>query len=140
VLVAVSAPRGALLGPSLVTGQVLDDDPPPTVRIAPARAAEGGTLRFAVTVSPRSGLATQVRLRLVDGTARRGTDFAGALRPQDAEVVVEVPPGATSAVAAVDALRDDREEGPETFRVRVVEVLQARLVGPRTVTGTISGP
>ena len=108
-------------------------DVAPVVAVADARAREGvdETIGFTVTLSPSSGETVTVDYETADGTAVAFEDYvavSGTLlfRPGDTEVTV-----------LLDVLDDARDEGEETFTLRLSNALGASL-GDAEATGTIA--
>ena len=109
------------------------DDAGPALSVADARAQEGvdETIGFTVTLSPASGETVTVDYETADGTAKAFEDYvavAGTLlfRPGDTEVTV-----------LIDVLDDARDEGEETFTLRLGNASGASL-GDAEATGTIA--
>ena len=103
---------------------IRDDDPVPRVRLSDATVTEPTEGVEQATVVLRLDRPTsrevEVRLTTVAGTAD-ALDFT----PVDA--VVTVPAGATRATVRVTVLPDELVEDAETFEVRVLATLGARV-------------
>ena len=159
--VELSGPSGATLERDTATGTILDNDgdgggdgdggdtddgdtddgdtddgeetaslPRLTISDAPA-AGEGGTARFAVTLSPPSQQAVTVAFATADGTARAGADYtptSGTLRFE---------PGDTAGTLAVPVLDDEILEDTETFSMELSGPVGATL-GDGTGSATIT--
>jgi len=141
-LLAMSVPRSALVDRSIGIGQVIDDDPTPTVVVRGASAVEGdGVLSFPIRLSIPSDKGVVVLGGLVDGTAKLGRDFRAEHDEPGQEPVREVvgfvEPGTASGLITVQLVNDHVHEARETFTVRIDEVLEGVLTGPHVVTGTI---
>lgn len=115
----VALVSGSLLriGDATGRGTILDNDPPPALRLSDAEVQEPvtGTSDATVTVrlSRPSGRPIAVRL-----ATRPGTATAADYRPVD--VTLRFPPGRTTARVAVPVLADTRVEPVERFRLVVV--------------------
>jgi hypothetical protein len=137
-LLVMSVPRSALVDRSIGTGQVIDDDPTPTAVVKDASAVESdGVLNFPISLSGPSDKGVVVLGELVDGTAMLGSDFRAEHDDPGREVVGFVEPGAASGLITVQLVNDHVHETKEAFTVRIDEVLEGVLAGPRVVTGTI---
>jgi len=141
-LLVLSVPHEALVGRSIGTGAVLDDDPTPTVVVGDASAGEGdGGLSFPIRLSAPSDKGVVVVGELVDGTAVLGTDFRaehddGQGEPER-EIFGFVEPGTAEGSMSVVLIDDRLREGDETFSARILKVWEATLSGPPVVVGTI---
>jgi Calx-beta domain len=141
-LFVMSVPRNALVDRSIGTGQVIDDDPTPTVAIKDGSAVESdGVLGFPIRLSGPSDKGVVVLGGLFDGTALLGSDFRAEHDDPEGDpvrmVVGFVEPGTASGLIPVQLVNDHVREGKETFTVRIDEALEGVLAGPRVVTGTI---
>jgi Calx-beta domain len=141
-LLVMSVPRNALVDRSIGTGQVIDDDPTPTVVVKDGSAVESdGVLGFPIRLSAASDKAVLVLGELVDGTAKLGRDFRAEEDDGQGEPVRSVlgfiEPGTASGLIPVRLINDHARENKETFSVRIDDVLEGILAGPRVVTGTI---
>lgn len=107
--------------------RILDDDPPPEIRLGPAVASEGGhrnRIQIPVTLSAPSGRETVISWRTFDGTARGSGDYVAV------DTVTVVPAGATRATLEVQLVDDERREFPEWFGVRASVGEEATLLAP----------
>ena len=105
----------------------------PSLSVADARAEEGTdeTIAFTVTLDPSSPGTVTVDYETADGTATAFEDYvavAGTLlfRPGDTEVTI-----------LLDVLDDAKDEGEETFTLRLSDASGASL-GDAEATGTIA--
>ena len=101
---------------------VLDDDPPPQVRVRVVRdrVSEGGTLVWVLSWRPASDYAPFVRRRLLAVRHGRGADADDL--PRGFPAVSELPlatPGVRRWVVRVPIRRDGRAEPSEVVRLRV---------------------
>lgn len=103
----------------------------PSLSIADAMAAEGGTARFAVTLSAASDRAVTVSYWTASGTASEGTDYDGA------SGTLTFSPGTTRQVIAIQTREDDLAEPDEAFTVTLSEPSGATLA-VATAAGTIA--
>ena len=99
---------------------IIDDDPPPFLRISDASGDEGEVLTFEVTLDTASGLPVNVEYRTVpNSSATPGTDYT----PVSQWTPLVIDPGdpdprrATFAVATLGP--DGVDEGAETFLVEL---------------------
>ena len=90
---------------------VLPEETISVLRVADARAPEGGTLSFRVTLSPSSSSAVTVEWATRDGTASSGADYAAG------SGVLEFVPGETVKRVLVGVWADDDVDGVETLTV-----------------------
>ena len=118
---------GTLATDTTAVGRIRDDDDPPDIAIADARAEESaGEIAFPVHLEARSGVPVAVRYRTSDGTAQAGEDYASTVGSLTFAV------GQTSATIRVKVVHDTRDEPDETFRV-----LLSAAQGETAATGTI---
>ena len=104
----------------------------PALRIADARVREAprAVLRFVVRLQRASPRPVRVSYRTVDGTARAGEDYKARHGRLD------FAPGEIAKKIVVPVIDDLRDEGEETMRVRLGQVVGAVLADP-VATGTI---
>ena len=123
--VTLSNPLGATLQAATGSGTIIDDDapppPPPTLSISDASGAEGGVLRFRVTLSRVAGRPVMVDYRTVGGTAQQGTDYEAA------SGTLTFAPGTTLQTVGIRSREDAEDEPNETFRVTLSNPLGATL-------------
>ena len=107
-------------------------DAGPALIVADARAREGvdETIGFTVRVSPASGETVTVDYETADGTAMAGEDYWGVAG------TLVFRPGDTERTVLVDVLDDAKDEGEETFTLRLSNATGARLADAEA-TGTI---
>ena len=129
--VELAAPTGgAALDPeaSVAAAVVEDDDAPPSLAVADARAVEGEDAVFEATLSPAPGRAVPVTWSSADVTATAGADYTAV-----AGAALTFAAGETSRLLTVETLTDaDDTEGDETFGVTV---RRAALAGEPGDTG-----
>lgn len=110
---------------------IVDDDPPPVVRVGDAPAApEGTNASFGVALSAPSGRDVSVAFTTVNGTAIAGQDYTAR------SGTLTIPAGATAAAIAVPLIDDTADEPAETFQLRISAPIAATL-GTATGTATI---
>ena len=109
--ISLSDARNATLGTSQATGTIEDDDPLPSLSIGDADAAEGGTLNFAVSLSPSSRRQVTVQYTTADGTATVEQDYTSA------SGTLTFEPGQETKRLFVTLLQDSVHEGSETLSV-----------------------
>ena len=97
------------------------EEPVSVLRVADARAPEGGTLSFRVTLSPASSSAVTVEWATREGTASSGADYAAG------SGVLEFAPGETVKQVLVAVPADDDVEGVETLTVVLSNVTGAEI-------------
>ena len=105
------------IAPATAQLTIIDDDPPPFLRISDASADEGEVLTFEVTLDTASGLPANVEYRTVpNSSATPGTDYTPV--SQWAPLVID--PGDTSETFDVATIGPDGDdEGAETFLVEL---------------------
>ena len=116
------------------TGMIEDDDDPPGITLADARADEGaGEVAFPVGLDAPSGRQVTVSYGTEDGTAEAGEDYAAA------QGTLTFVAGQTSATIRIPVENDALDEADETFIVRLSksEPFYAELPSDPTATGTI---
>jgi Calx-beta domain/FG-GAP-like repeat len=113
-----------------------DADPLPTISIADVSVAEGdsGTTSagFNLALSSASGKLVSLTYSTADGTATAGSDFQAA-----SNQVLNIAPGATSAVISIPVNGDVSIEPDETFFINLSNALNstiARAQGSGTIT------
>lgn len=106
---------GTVRGELQVT--IVEDDPPPIVRINDASVQEGNTGRttatFEVTLTKPAESPVTVWVNTMDGTAQGGTDY------QTNSVGLEFLPGEQSKTVSVAVFGDSTVEANESFQVLV---------------------
>jgi glucose/arabinose dehydrogenase len=119
----IASPVNAVLGPAVSDpATIVDDDPPPGVRVDDASAPEGGpepssACAFAVSLDAPSGREVRFVFELEDGTATAGSDYQSV-----GQGAVTFPPGVTSLAYSVPLVSDGVPEDNETFRMRTHSV------------------
>ena len=138
--VRLSNPRGLTLGDATATGTIVDDDdgtPPPASELPTVgfwldpHVAEGGWMRFWVTLSKSSDRKVSVQYKTSSGTAQSGKDFTPA------SGLLVFPPGDRMEVVYVETERGGGAEGNETFTMTLSSPIHATL-GDSTATATIT--
>lgn len=114
--VELSTPSGATISRGAGVVRILDDDPPPSVRVVDVAVTEGDagtttTARVPVRLSAPSGRKITVGYTTEDGTARSGVDYVARAG------TVTFAPGQTAAHVDVTVIGDAATESNETFRV-----------------------
>jgi hypothetical protein len=133
-----------LLGQSFGNGEVIDDDPVPTLTIGSPKAAENaGTLKFPLKLSAPSEKYIWISGELKDGTAVVRKDFTtlgddGSVNPPDRAVYGQLEPGETTSEIGVKLIDDLVKEPTETFAVTVTEVDDVDYKLPATTPATIT--
>ena len=113
------------------TGTIIDDDDPPGITIADARAGESaGEVAFPVSLDAPSGRQVTVSYGTEDGTAEAGEDYGAAAG------TLTFAAGQTGATIRISVENDALDEADETFGVRLSGPLHVALSDP-TATGTI---
>ena len=128
--VELSGPSGAVLGESIGTGTIVDDEATPEVTIGDARADEGEVAEFEVTLSGASDRAVTVEYRTVAGTAEAGVDYTAA------SGTLTFLAGSRRGVIEVETIEDELAESDEGFTVELRAPSGATLRDD-TGTGTI---
>ena len=102
-------------GESPVTVRVIDDDDGgsslPTLSIADAAVAEGGTAEFVVTLTPASTETVTVNFETADGTAKAGSDYT------QTSATLTFTAGQPTKTISVSTVDDDAQESDERFTV-----------------------
>ncbi len=103
-------------GESPVTVRVIDDDDDrgsslPTLSIADAAVAEGGTAEFVVTLTPASTEPVTVNFETADGTAKAGSDYT------ETSGTLTFTAGQPTKTISVSTVDDDAQESDERFMV-----------------------
>ena len=113
--------------------EVRDEPEFSRLTIADARAKEGidATIGFQVTLSPASTHTVTMAYATEDGMARAGEDYTAA------SGTLTFAPGATEQTILVAVLDDAKDEGEETFTLRLSEAAGATLVDAEAL-GTIA--
>lgn len=130
----LSSPVGATIADARGEATITDDDPPPTVSVAPSvTVPEGnsGNHSFAsvdITLSQASGRSVSVSYATVDGTATTAdNDYLAQ------SGTVDFAPGQTLQTKVVNVVGDDAIEADETFDVQISSPLHATLGNATTV-------
>ena len=101
--------------PTLGVASITDDDPTPTMTIAPAAATEGqGPLRWQVSLSQPSRRMVAAFGRIVPGTATPGSDYAHV---PGLEAYLEA--GQTIGELVLEVVDDDAPEPTEAMSIEV---------------------
>ena len=126
----LSAPVNARLGTASADGTIVDDDAPPQLSVAGARADEGGAVAFVVSASATSVQTVTVNYATADGTAVSGQDY------QAAQGTLTFAPGATSSTVSVATIDDVLDEPAEKFALTLSSPANATL-GTASADGEI---
>ena len=123
------------LGTTTATATITDDDAPPGLNIADARASENaGTIPFLVTLAPASARVVTVYYETRDDTALAGS----GLDYTKAEGELTFTPGAALRHTIEVPIADDSlDEDDEAFNVVLRQPLNAT-IGRHDATGTIT--
>ena len=126
----LSGASGADIGDGEAVGTIADVPPLPGVRVADARADEGQTLAFAVTLSEATTVPVTVDYATADGSATAGADYTAAAG------TLTFAPDETEKTVAVALFHDAFAEGDETLTLALSNVSRATIAGGQA-TGTI---
>lgn len=127
----------AMIGMATQSFNLVDDDPVPTIMIAPGslNESQGGIapLNFNITLSAPSGRSPSGVFNTMDGTATTAdNDYTAvvnrAFTIREGEVFIQ---------QGVMITADDRDEADETLTGQIDQILLATPTGPLTATGTI---
>ena len=116
---------------------ITDNDPTPTVTVAPASAYEGNKVEFVVTLSAVSGRDVEVGYATsvaTGDTAVSGTDFEAAT----GTLTVLAADSTNTGTVEVQTKVDDESENAETFTLTLSATKNVMLGTPSTATGTIN--
>lgn len=120
------------------TGNIADDDTPPTVSISsvspnPQVEGSGAKIKFTLTLDKTSTQEVSVRYSTLDGTAIAGSDYKALVDKK-----VTFLPGQTSKTITVELLDDTLVESPESFTFKITSATNATVSATSTTaTGTI---
>ena len=131
--VVLSSPTGAVLDEDVAIGVIRDNDRQPTIKIGDSTKAEGGRMKFEVTLSHKSDKRVTFDWMTEDGTAKAYDDDFGPVLRRKTYVI---PPGWTSREVSVWSEADNQPEPDETFKVQIANVKGARYGAPETRYGT----
>ncbi|WP_405061260.1 hypothetical protein OG474_06350 [Kribbella sp. NBC_01505] len=138
----LSVPQDALLDKSFGHGEVVDDDPTPTLTVGNLTTAEkNGEAGFPLKLSAPSDKYVSVTGSLKDGTAVLKQDFVSTYEewePGSRTIDGSVEPGQTTGTAIVNIVDDKVKEPTETFSAVFDQVDGGEIKLPVTVTGTIT--
>ncbi|MFI5731895.1 Calx-beta domain-containing protein [Kribbella sp. NPDC051587] len=138
----LSVPHEALLDKSFGLGQVIDDDPTPTLTVGNLTTAEkNGDAAFPLKLSAPSDKYVSIRGTLKDGTAVFKQDYVSVNEEWDpGSRVVDgaVEPGQLAGEALVTIVDDKVKEPTETFSAVLDQVDGGEIKLPVTVTATIT--
>ena len=105
----------------------------PVLSVADAQGTEGGTLAFAVTLTPAAQAPVTVDYATADDTAVAGEDYTAA------SGTLTFAAGETEKTVDVTVLGDSLDEGAETLTL-VLSNASGATVGDGEATGTVSDP
>ena len=119
---------------NVATGQILDDDPTPTVSlVGPVTSPENvGSMMFVVQLSAVSGQDVTVNYTITPGTALAGLDYTGT--GGSITILAGQPTGTILVPIVNDALNED----PENFTVTLTTATNATIGATPTALGTIN--
>ncbi len=130
--VVLSNPSAPLtIGDGTATGQIFDNDSPPTVAMSPTNTNvnEGSSKTFTITLSRASFQDVLVTFNTADGTASSASDYTGVSQ------TLTFTPGQTSKTITVNTTNDAVIEPNETFTVTAVGGTGS---AGNTVSGTVT--
>ena len=123
---------GRLTANASAVGSIRDDDAPPAVTVADARAGESaGEVVFPVRLAAPSGRSVEVGYRTEERTATARVDY------ESAEGTLTLAVGQTLATVAVRIVHDNLEEPDETFHLRLSRTAHGGPAADAVATGTI---
>ena len=132
--VTLSSPVGVTIADGTAVGIIVDNDPPPSLRINDVRATEGQSatknFTFKVSLSAVSGREVHVNWKTVNGTALAGSDYVAA------QGQLIIPAGAASKNIVVKVKGNVAREPNETFKVTLATPVAAT-IADGTGLGTI---
>ncbi|MEA2828311.1 MAG: hypothetical protein QOG43_2750, partial [Actinomycetota bacterium] len=135
VLVGLAGPSGVLLGDTLATGFITDDDYAAWISDAPAviegPAGVEATAVFTISLSSAVPSTVSVVASTADGTATAGSDYSAT------SSTVTFPSGVTSMAFPVTIFGDGTAENTETFFVNLTSPVGLALGDPQGL-GTIT--
>ena len=130
--VRLSNANGATISDDSATGTINDNDNTvPSLSIADARATEGQTLAFAVTLRPAVSSTVRVSYGTSNDTASSSSDYTST------SGTLTFRAGETSKTISVRTTSDTRDERDETFYVRLSSASGAT-ISDSSATGTIN--
>lgn len=114
-------------------GTIVDDDPAPTIAIAPSTAPEGNALVFTLTRTGSTDLQHSVNFSTSDGTATvAGADYT----PTSGTKILS--PATATATITVPTTSDTIFENPETITLTLSSPTNGAVLGsPASVIGTL---
>ena len=128
--VVLTGPSNATIRDGTGVGTIDNKASDPAISISDARASEGGTLRFHVTLNRTSASTVTVDWETSAGTATEDVDYdAGSGR-------ITFNPGDTSKTIEVTTIEDEENEVAETFTVDLSNATNAT-ISDASGTGTI---
>ncbi len=137
----LSVPSEALLDKSFGHGDVIDDDPTPTLTVGNLTTVEkNGEVGFPLKLSAPSDQYVGLRGLLKDGTAVLTKDYASTYdwEPGMRDIEGGVQPGETTGELTVKIVDDKVKEPAETFTAVLTDGSGTDLKLPVTLTGTIT--
>jgi len=137
----LSVPSEALLDKSFGHGDVIDDDPTPTLTVGNLTTVEkNGEVGFPLKLSAPSDQYVGLHGLLKDGTAVLTQDYASTYdwEPGMRDIEGSVQPGETTGELTVKIVDDKVKEPTETFTAVMTEGSGTDLKLPITLTGTIT--
>ncbi|TDD60107.1 hypothetical protein E1263_12440 [Kribbella antibiotica] len=138
----LSVPQDALLDRSFGQGEVIDDDPTPTLTVGNLTTVEkNGEAGFPLKLSAASDKYVGLRGKLTDGTAVLKQDFVSQYDEWDPgarDIEGAVEPGQLKGELVVKIVDDKVKEPAETFSAVLDQGDGGEIKLPVTVTGTIT--
>ena len=128
---AICASDGRKLSTAVSATVAGPDTPLPVLSVADARADEGGSLEFAVTLSEAAAGEITVDYATSDGTANAGADYTAA------SGTLTFAAGETAKTVSVALLHDGSAENDETLTLALSNASGAT-VGDGEATGTVA--
>ena len=132
LLMADPEPKNATVnaGTATAQGTIIDNDNPPLLNMANARATEGTFMHFVVTLSTASGQQVEVTYATASATATSDTDFAAT------NGTLTIAVGQTTGTIYVPIINEGTTEHDEIFSLNLSAPVNATL-GTTGATGTI---
>ncbi|HEX6874599.1 MAG TPA: Calx-beta domain-containing protein [Nocardioidaceae bacterium] len=124
-------PHRAVIADRVGIVTILDNDPRPNLAINDTHVTEGNHAVLTVILSAKSGRRVSVNWTTADGTATSLHDYVA-----DRDTLT-FSPGETSKTIAVETLKDNTNEGDETFVVRLSDPVHAT-INPNHATGNVT--
>jgi hypothetical protein len=134
----LSNPTGAVIADWIGRASITDDDPPPSLSIAPAVQVVEGTSSKKVTIqislSAASGQMVTVGFATANGTATAGLDYLATTG------AITFTAGVTTRTITVTVLPDAINEGNERFTVLLSNPVNATIQAAQSVVTISNAP